>query len=81
MLDLPATTMTNNLLARHLCVVVVMCVHAATKRIVPILLGAPLLRASDFCMHSTLSVARPRGGSSICARPGAGLCACVVSDT
>jgi hypothetical protein len=57
----------------------VMCVHAATKRIVPILLGAPLLRARDRGMH-TLSVARPRGGS-ICARPGAGLCACVVSDT
>ena len=40
----------------------VMCVLAATKRIVPILLGAPLLRASDGSMH-TLSVARPRGGS------------------
>jgi hypothetical protein len=33
-----------------------MSLHAATKRIVPILLGAPLLRASDGGMHTLLAI-------------------------
>ena len=84
----------TNLLARHLCGVVVMhdkCCDVCrsmllpTKRIVPILLGAPLLRASDGGMHTLLAIdlcgSRQHMGGSICARPGAWLCACVVSDT
>ena len=92
-MDLPATTMTNNLLARHLCGGVVMhdaCCDVCrsmllpTKRIVPILLGAPLLRASDGGMHTLQASYRSvwlHLGGSICALPGAWLCACVVSDT
>jgi hypothetical protein len=33
-----------------------MSLHVATKRIVPILLGAPLLRASDGGMHTLLAI-------------------------
>ena len=57
MLDLPTTTIMTNLLARHLCGVVVMhdeccgdmcrSMLLPTKRIVPILLGAPLLRVAE----------------------------------
>ena len=84
--------MTTNLLARHLCGGVVVMhdecrsMLLPTKRIVPILLGAPLLRASDGGMRTLLAIdlcgsRQHMGGGSICARPGAWLCACVVSDT
>ena len=57
--------MTTNLLARHLCGGVVMhdeCCDVCrsmllpTKRIVSILLGAPLLRASDGGMRTLLAI-------------------------
>ena len=54
--------MTTNLLARHLCGGVVVMhdecrsMLLPTKRIVPILLGAPLLRASDGGMRTLLAI-------------------------